>query len=65
MIYFTILPGNHVAQSEGCEEAETMSSDTLDNLSPMEGRTEWGSPNSLHWLIQVSLVRDENPIPNH
>lgn len=65
MIQFTILPGKCAAQSEESEEVGTVFPAALDNLSPVGGRTEWGLPNSLHWLTQVSLVRDENPIPYH
>lgn len=65
MTYFTICPGSHAAQSEGYEEAGTMFLETLENLSPKEGRTEWGQLNSLHWLTKVSLARDKEPIPNH
>lgn len=65
MIYLTICPGSPAAQSERYEEAGTMFPETLDNLSPMEGRIEWGAPNSLYWLTEVSLARDKNSIPNH
>lgn len=65
MTYFTICPGIHAARSEWYEEAGTMFLETPENLSPIEGRTEWGQLNSHHQLIKVSIARDKDPTQNH
>lgn len=63
--YFTVHAGSSDAQSQRCEEAETMFPEISDSLSVIESITERGQLNDFSWLSKVNFARDKNLISNH